>query len=271
MPSGLLIPRKRPSSTSESSLVLTMMKSCWLKKMKRHKRTPSHPVSKPFKPRERTNKHKVKWHDTEEASYDQTEGTTGFHDTTQGNERDFRPRKTLDDLPQSHSLRRKKVSRDLMRKHLLSTATLMTLIKSAGNPAIDSGENVMGLSKYVHPLANVFDPNDPQHILETNWYCQEEDKWTPAVISNIKATIDHDLFEGAKDLSFEPSSVLDHRVTKVLVRKMEPNPKPTIKLIKSIQVRVKVLWKNGEISWINANTPRLQNPYHLVARSEERR
>ena len=94
----------------------------------------------------------------------------------------------------------------------------------------------MGLSKDVHPLANVFDPNDPQHILETDLYCQDEDKWTPAVISNIKATIDHDLFEGAKDLSFEPSLVLDHRVTKVLVRKMEPNPKPTIKLIKSRQV-----------------------------------
>src|SRR5210317_871188 len=45
---------------------------------------PSHPVSKPIKPRERTNKHKVKWHDTEEASYDQTEGTAGFHDTPKG-------------------------------------------------------------------------------------------------------------------------------------------------------------------------------------------
>src|SRR5210317_1142203 len=69
---------------------------------------PSQPVAKSNKPCERTNKHKVKWHDTEEASYDQTEGTTGFHDTTQGNERDFRRRKTLDDLPQSHPFRRKK-------------------------------------------------------------------------------------------------------------------------------------------------------------------
>src|SRR5210317_1156357 len=128
-----------------------------------------------------------------------------------------------------------------MRKHLLSTATLMTLLKSAGNPIIDSGGNVMGLSKDMHPLANVFDPNNPQHILETNLYCQDEDKWTPAVINNIKATIDHDLFEGAKALSFEPSSVLDHRVTKVLVRKMEPNPKPTIKLNKPSPVLVKVL------------------------------
>src|SRR5210317_2022921 len=181
------------------------------------------------KPRGRTNKYKVKWHDTKEASHDQAEGTTGFHDTAQGNERDFRPRKTLDDLPQSHPLRHKKVSRDSTRKHLSSTAILMTLLKSAGNPVIDSGENVMGLSKDVHSLSNVFDPNDPQHILETDLYCQDKDKWTPAVISNIKATIDHDLFEGAKDLSFEPSSVLDNRVTKVLVRNMEPNPKTTLK------------------------------------------
>src|SRR5210317_2268973 len=184
---------------------------------------------------------------------------------TQKNEREFRQRMTLDDLPKSHPLRCKTVSRDLSRKHLLSTATLMALLKSAGNPTIDSGENVMGLSKDMHPLANVFDPNGPQHILETDLYRQDEDKWTPAVISNIKIAIDHDLFEGAKDLSFEPSSVLDHRVTKVLVRKMESNPKPTIKLIKSKQVPVKVLWKNGEISWINTNTLRLQNPYLLVA------
>src|SRR5210317_2392011 len=131
---------------------------------------PSHPVSKPIKPRERTNKHKVKWHDTEEASYDQTDGTTGFHDMSQGNERDFRPRKALDDLPQSHPLRHKKVSRDLTRKHLLSTATLMTLLKSDGHPIIDSGENVMGLSKDTHPLTSVFDPTDPQHVLETDLY-----------------------------------------------------------------------------------------------------
>src|SRR5210317_1513589 len=70
--------------------------------------------------------------------------------------------------PQIHPLRRKKFSRDLMRKHLLSTDTLMTLLKSAGNPVIGSGENVMGISKNMHPLANVFDPNNPQHILETN-------------------------------------------------------------------------------------------------------
>src|SRR5210317_2583477 len=60
----------------------------------------SKPVSKPNIHHGRTNKHKVKWHDTEEASYDKTEGTTGFHNTIQGNERDFRTRKALDDLPQ---------------------------------------------------------------------------------------------------------------------------------------------------------------------------
>src|SRR5210317_1186406 len=41
----------------------------------------SKPVSKPNIHHGRTNKHKVKWHDTEEASYDKTEGTTGFHNT----------------------------------------------------------------------------------------------------------------------------------------------------------------------------------------------
>src|SRR5210317_2314265 len=165
---------------------------------------PSQPVFKPNKPRERMNKHKVKWHDTEEASYDQTEGTTGFHDTTQGNERDFRPRNALDDLPQSHPLMCKKVSRDLRRKHLLSTATLMTLLKSVGHPIIDSGENIMGLSKDMHPLASVFDPTDPQHVLETNLYYHHEDTWTPSINSNINVAINHDLFEGARGTSFQP-------------------------------------------------------------------
>src|SRR5210317_1531035 len=136
---------------------------------------PSKPVSKPNKPHGRTNKHKVRWHDTEEASYDETEGITGFHETVQENERDFRTRKALDDLPQSHPLRNKKVSRDLTRKHLLSTTTLMTLLKSAGHPIIDSGENALGLSKDIHPLASVFDPTDPKHVLETNLYCHHED------------------------------------------------------------------------------------------------
>src|SRR5210317_962225 len=46
---------------------------------------PSKPVFKPNKPRGSTNKHKVKWHDTEEAFYDETEGINNFHDTVQGN------------------------------------------------------------------------------------------------------------------------------------------------------------------------------------------
>ena len=56
---------------------------------------------------------------------------------------------------------------------------------------------------------------------------------TPAINSNIKVVIDHDLFEGAKDTSFEPSPVLDCKVTRVLVRKVEPNPQSTIKQIKN--------------------------------------
>src|SRR5210317_1038509 len=90
-----------------------------------------------------------------------------------------------------------------------------------------------------------------------------------AILSNIKVVIDHDLFEGAKDTSFQLSSVLDHKVTKVLVKKVETHPQPTIKLNKQRQVRVKVLWKNGEISWINAHALRHQNPYLLVTYAAE--
>src|SRR5210317_1598864 len=90
-----------------------------------------------------------------------------------------------------------------------------------------------------------------------------------AILSNIKVVIDHDLFEGAKDTSFQLSSVLDHKVTKVLVKKVEAHPQTTIKLRKQRQVRVKVLWKNGEISWINAHALRHQNLYLLVAYAED--
>src|SRR5210317_1597132 len=141
----------------------------------------------------------------------------------------------------------------------------MTLIKADRTPIIDAGENALGLSKHIHPLADVFDHANPEHILETNLYCHHETTWTPAITSNIKVAVDHDLFEGAKDTMFQPPSVLDHKVTKVLVRKVETHPQPTIKLNKCRQVQVKVLWKNGEISWVNANALRLQVPYPLVA------
>src|SRR5210317_1095174 len=97
----------------------------------------------PNKSHGRTNKHKAKCHDTKEASYDQTEGITGFHVTAQGKNRDFNTRKTVDDLPQSHPIHHRKVARDTTRKHLLSMATLMTLIKAAGTLIIDSGENML--------------------------------------------------------------------------------------------------------------------------------
>src|SRR5210317_1227262 len=140
----------------------------------------------------------------------------------------------------------------------------MTLIKADRTPIIDAGENALGLSKHIHPLADVFDHANPEHILETNLYCHHETTWTPAITSNIKVAIDHDLFEGAKDTLFQPSSVLDHKVTNVLVKKVETDPKPTIKWNKKRQVRVKVLWKNGEISWINAHALKHQNPHLIV-------
>ena len=68
---------------------------------------------------------------------------------------------------------------------------------------------------------------------------------------------------------FQPSSVLDHKVTKVLVKMVEVHTEPTIKMNKQRQVRVKVLWKNGEISWINAHALRHQNLYLLVAYAED--
>src|SRR5210317_1569671 len=145
----------------------------------------------------------------------------------------------------------------------------MTLIKADRTTIIDSRENALGFSKDIHPLADVFDHANPEHILDTDLYSHHEKTWTPAIISNIKVAIDHDLFEGAKDTLFQPSSVLDHKVTKVLVRKVETHPQPTIKLNKSRQVQVKVLWKNGEISWVNTQALRYQNPYPLVTYAAE--
>ena len=77
--------------------------------------------------------------------------------------------------------------------------------------------------------------------METDFYTDNDQPWSPAILSNIKVTIDHDLFEGAKDTLFQPSSVLDHKVTNVLVRKVETDPKLTIKLNRERKVRFKVL------------------------------
>ena len=46
----------------------------------------------------RTNKHKVKGHDTKEASFDQANDTEGYHESVEGEATDFKPRITPDEL-----------------------------------------------------------------------------------------------------------------------------------------------------------------------------
>ena len=69
---------------------------------------PKCPTLKANTPLRRTRKHKVKWHNTTEATEDQANGTIGFEDANCGKPDDFGPKITTMDLNQSHPLRRKR-------------------------------------------------------------------------------------------------------------------------------------------------------------------
>ena len=109
--------------------------------------TPKHPKSQ-----RRTNKHKVKWHDTTEATEDQADGTTGFMDAMEGSEEEFSFDKPSnhDDLPQTHPMRRQRLMRKAKsnvkhkRTHLLAASTLLTLARNSSATIIDPGENILG-------------------------------------------------------------------------------------------------------------------------------
>ena len=135
-----------------------------------------------------------------------------------------------------------------LKSHLITTTGLLALAKASGLPIIDSGENVLGLARETPSFADPFNPLDPYHVLETEIPDVDVTQLSTKAVHNMTMMQHYDLFEDAKDLLFTPMSVIDHKITHTLVRPVSDTP--TIPK-KQRQVRAKVVWKTGEISWAN--------------------
>ena len=75
-------------------------------------------------PSNRTRKHKVKWHDTNEGTPEVFDEFRDFKDTI---EEDFGPKITTDDLPQSHEKRRDELHRSCRKAHLVTAGACLSL------------------------------------------------------------------------------------------------------------------------------------------------
>ena len=157
-----------------------------------------------------------------------------------------------------------------LKSHLITTTALLTLAKASGHSIIDSGENLLGFAAETLPFADPFDNTNPHHILETDIPDVQENDLSERALHNLRTLQYFDLFEDSKTLAFTPSSVVDHKITHVIIRQQPSDPSSLPKLKKERQVRAKVIWKSGEVSWVNAKALKLQDPQVLVTYALQR-
>ena len=61
-----------------------------------------------------------------------------------------------------------------------------------------------------------------------------------------------DLYEDTKTIAFIPPSTIDHIITHTIVKEHSSDASTKPKIKKERQVRAKVFWKSGEVSWASA-------------------
>ena len=111
---------------------------------------------------------------------------------------------------------------------------------------LDSGENLIGLAPETPPFADPFNDSNPHHILETDVVCSGwDDQLSEAAAFNCSILQDFDLFEDAKDMSFTPVGVIDHRISTISVRTTPASPGEPPSVSKQRQLRAKVVWRTG--------------------------
>ena len=77
-------------------------------------------------------------------------------------------------------------------------------------------------------------------------------------------TMQHnDLFEDSKQPSYTPSSVIDHRITKTIVKEAS-SPEHSPQLNKQRQIHTQVISTTVETSWINTTALKLRDPQIIV-------
>ena len=91
-------------------------------------------------------------------------------------------------------------------------------------------------------------------MLETDVADWNESNLSKAAVHNLTFLQNCDVFEDAKDLSFTPFSVIDHKVTNVTVGTPSDDAKCPFNLKTVCQVGSKVIQKTEEVSWTNACT-----------------
>jgi len=229
-------------------------------------------ISPPFSKPQRTKKHKVKWHDTMEAPHEIYDETNGFEDANEeppfeDAQSDFSPKMIIDDLPQSHPMRRDKLKRKNRKTHLVTASALMTLATTHAMSMFDSGCNLFrqtDMNSFQH--SDPFYQTSEHHILETTLDTQDQDLSQEAFIRKMQLQY-FDAVEdsNSEDWSFVPIGVVSHKLSSTPRRKVEiKDNKPQITVTKERHVRVKTCWRNGETSWVAMNTIKEQNPWVLV-------
>ena len=163
------------------------------------------------------------WH--MEATADQADDSMGFSDAMEGSEDDFSTAASNnEDLPQTHPMKRQCLKRKAKnnvkhtRTHLFAASTLFALAKSSFATIIDSGENALGLMKDEPSWATPFNIENPHHVLETDINATNTSTLSRAALHNLTILQNFDSLEDAKDASFTPCSVIDHKVTNVTIR-----------------------------------------------------
>ena len=120
------------------------------------------------------------------------------------------------------------------------------------------------------PLGDLHDVEKPEldsHELETMIpTCPLQHRAHMAKMQDLQM---NDLIneENSEDMTFIPEAILDHRVSKkprkqiTVVTRPDGTTQHQVKVKRIAHVRVKVLWKNGEVTWVQADAMRKQNPF----------
>ena len=125
-----------------------------------------------------TNKHKQipVFHDTHEHlpnkddlqdSKEQIKDSSGIDTLTK--HKDFGPKVTADDMPQSHPAQRKKLDRHCKRAHLMTAAACLSLANAHSLPVLDSGQNLPHLDDSTCFAHDLFLSDSVAHVLETDF------------------------------------------------------------------------------------------------------
>ena len=122
-------------------------------------------------------------------------------------------------------------------------------------PIIDSGENALSISKDLNCFTSPFDPSNSFHVLETPVDADDADMSQTAFINKVQLQyFDAVNDTEAEDWSFLPVGILDHQVCNTNVRHVDTTgPSPKITVRSDRQVRVKTVWRSGEVSWVSAD------------------